>query len=345
MNEEKPVQKNPMRRYIVLGLLPGVVQAGVVALFLSLNDSLLGQSIQILFVGLGINVVCALLLYKLLIQRMDKTFDVLLENERRLLRGQPLLEPLSEDNEFVIVDRAFHRAADTVKKADKNRQDFISMVSHDLRSPLTSLAAMLSVLDSGVLGELPEKAQRRVRSAQANVERLMHLADELLDIRKLEEGKMDVSIEPRGLLAIIEKASQSVEDLADKKSVKIERPDKDVSVMADENRLIQVLINLLSNAIKFSHRDGVVTIRIEESTDEVEVQVIDRGRGMSLQNRSAVFDRFRQTESGRSAGGSGLGLNIAKAIVEAHDGAIGFDSREDQGSTFWFRIPRTPPAN
>lgn len=219
------------------------------------------------------------------------------------------------------------------------------MVSHDLRTPLTSLSAMLTVLESGVLGNLPERALNRLQSAQATLARLMQLVDELLDIRRLEEGKMDIAIRACDLLPIIDQSVQAVADLAEKKSVSFEKPDRSVRVLVDEKRIVQVLVNLISNAVKFSFKGGAVKIVIEENEEEVEVQVIDAGQGMSLKNRSAVFDRFRQTETGAATGGSGLGLNICKAIIDEHNGAIGFDSKEGVGSKFWFRVPKVPTTS
>jgi PAS domain S-box-containing protein len=226
------------------------------------------------------------------------------------------------------------------RAADRMKQRFIAIVSHDLRTPLSSISATLSVLLAGV-GTLPDAAKNVLQKAEASLERLMDLIRDLLDLEKLEAGKVVLDFGAVSASDVCIAACDSVEFLGRSLGVKIVRTHKDAALLGDERRLVRVLINLISNAIKFSPRGSSVTVAIEDLGALTEISVADQGPGIPLEDQELIFEKFRQSRSaGNSAvKGTGLGLAISKLIVEGHNGSIGVNSLVGEGSRFYIRIP------
>lgn len=231
-------------------------------------------------------------------------------------------------------------------EVEKLKKEFVAMVSHELRTPLTSIRGSLGLLAAGKLGQLPDKAWRAVTIAERNTVRLTSLINDILDLEKLEAGKMELHFQDVLLKTVIDRSIESVKVLAEQSEIALEvQPDGIFrAIRADPDRLVQVLVNLLSNAVKFSPRGSAITISVEESPGWATVAVLDRGRGIPEAFKQRVFERFQQVEQSdaKKKGGSGLGLAICKAIVEQHGGKIGVDSEEGKGSRFWFRLPVGP---
>lgn len=233
------------------------------------------------------------------------------------------------------------------KMLDQMKQDFVNMISHDLRTPLTGMRAFLDTLSAGAYGTLSEKGDKAANRIQSSLARLVNLVNDLLDIEKMEAGKMEMRFEPVMVSSIVNGGIDMVKSFAEQQRVLIEIVnDGDLEVVADGDRLVQVLQNLLGNAVKFSPSDSTVTVSWNANGEGLEVRVTDRGKGISQADCEAIFDRFRQASpdaASRAAdphrGGTGLGLAICKAIVEQHNGSIGVESQEGKGSTFWFRLP------
>ncbi len=228
------------------------------------------------------------------------------------------------------------------KRLERNKQDFVAMLSHDLRGPLTSLGTTFELLANGTYGETSEKLSRTVGRAQDGIKHLISLINELLDLEKLEAGEMDLKVRQVSVNALIQAAIGAVHGSAESKKVTVQTEEVSMKVYADEERLIRVLINLLSNAVKFS--DDGSTVRIEASEEDkfVEIRVIDRGPGISEDHLARVFEKYKQIsrEDYDVKKGSGLGLAICKAIIEAHRGTVGVKSSPGEGATFWLRIPK-----
>lgn len=229
------------------------------------------------------------------------------------------------------------------KATERLQRNFVSTVSHELRTPLTSIHGSLRLLLSGALGPVTADADAAVRIAERNTARLLSLVNDILDCERLDAGQ-DLRLAPVAVATLVGQAVESVQLLADEKALALERPDVSGTVQGDADRLVQVLVNLLANAIRFSPRHGVVTIAAAERFGSVEVTVRDRGRGIPADQRALVFEPFHQVDASdaRARGGSGLGLAICRRIVDRHHGAIGVESVEGEGSTFWFRIPAAP---
>jgi PAS domain S-box-containing protein len=229
------------------------------------------------------------------------------------------------------------------REVDRLKREFVSSISHELRTPLTSIRGSLGLLAGGVLGPLSPDAAEIVAVAERNVVRLIGLINDILDLERLEGGRLEMEFESVEAAAIVERALEAVRGFAGQSKVVlvVEPVSASVRVRADADRLVQVLVNLVSNAVKFSPAGGAVTVRVALALGMAEFQVEDRGRGVPPALREAIFERYRQVEASdsRRKGGVGLGLAICKSIVEQHGGAIGVRDAAETGSLFWFRIP------
>ena len=230
------------------------------------------------------------------------------------------------------------------RRIDRMKSEFISIISHELRTPLTSIRGSLGLLVGGAAGALPERTKRMVEIAHHNSERLVRLINDMLDMEKIESGKMRFDMRPLEVAALVDHAVDANAGYAEQYHVTLanEPIDPALRIYGDFDRLIQVMNNLLSNAAKFSPEGGQVVVVVSEHDGMLRVSVSDRGGGVPVEFRERVFERFSQADTSdtRKKGGTGLGLSISKAIVERHDGAIGFESEPGAGATFWFEVPR-----
>ncbi|MDR9436398.1 MAG: response regulator, partial [Thiohalophilus sp.] len=229
------------------------------------------------------------------------------------------------------------------KRIERIRDEFISTVSHELRTPLTSIRGSLGLL-SGNLGEqLPDQAHSLIEIAGRNTERLLHLINDILDINKIESGKMAFNYEPLPLAGFLQQALENNLSYAREFNValKLSTEDSETELYADEHRLMQVMNNLLSNAVKFSHAGGTVEIEARHQQHFVRISVTDHGKGIPAGFRDKIFQRFSQADASdsRNTGGTGLGLSIAQAIVEQHGGQLNYVSQPGIGTTFYFDLP------
>lgn len=229
------------------------------------------------------------------------------------------------------------------KEIERLKNEFVSTVSHELRTPLTSIRGSLGLVLGGVAGELPAQATAMVEIAYKNSERLVRLINDILDVEKIESGKMVFDMSPLELGPVIGQALEANLAYAAQLNVNIrlERPLPAVKVMADGDRLLQVLANLLSNAAKFSPAQDEVLITVTQKAGTVRISITDHGPGISDEFRKTIFQKFAQadTSATRQKGGTGLGLSISKAIVEKHNGLIGFENMPGAGTTFYFELP------
>lgn len=233
-----------------------------------------------------------------------------------------------------------------MKRMDRMKSEFVSTVSHELRTPLTSIRGSLGLIAGGIAGPLPAAAQGLVDIAKNNCERLIRLINDILDIEKIESGQMRLALQTVPLQPLLQQAVAANEGFAGQHgvSLRLQAPNAPVLVSVDTDRLTQVLTNLLSNAVKFSPKSEVVEIRLSGRAERVRVEVQDHGPGIPKEFRQRIFQKFSQADSSdtRQKGGTGLGLNISKAIVERMGGSIGFGSAPGGGTIFFFELPRIP---
>ena len=229
------------------------------------------------------------------------------------------------------------------KAADRLKNEFISTVSHELRTPLTSILGSLGLVKGGVAGEIPPQARAMLEIAHKNSERLVRLINDILDIEKIESGKMAFRLERAELMPLVEHAIDANRTYGEQFGVGfvVQEALPGVVVRVDPDRLTQVLTNLLSNAAKFSPRDRLVSVSVTRRGDQVRVAVSDTGPGIPQEFRHRIFQKFAQADSSdtRQKGGTGLGLSISKVIVERMGGRIGFETAPGAGTTFYFELP------
>jgi PAS domain S-box-containing protein len=229
------------------------------------------------------------------------------------------------------------------RRIDRMKSEFISIIGHELRSPLTSIRGSLGLLMGGAAGALPERAQRMVEIAQHNAERLVRLINDMLDMEKIESGKMRFDMRPLDVSGLVEQSIEANRGYGEQYSVTFSADpiENNLKVYGDFDRLMQVMNNLLSNAAKFSPAEGQVRVRVARRSTQVRISVSDLGPGIPESFRPRVFERFSQadTSDARQKGGTGLGLSICRAIVERHDGLIDFETVPGKGTTFWFELP------
>jgi CheY-like chemotaxis protein len=196
------------------------------------------------------------------------------------------------------------------------------------------------------MGELSAEARQMVSVAERNSVRLIALINDILDFEKLEHKKMEMEMRPMPLMRMLERSIETISAHAVQEDVTIELRCPNTLVLGDETRLAQVTLNLLSNAVKYSKRGGNVSVSADVLDGAVEIRVQDRGRGIASEMQHRLFQRFQQIDSSdaRTKPGTGLGLAICRAIIEQHGGSIGVESREGEGSTFWFRVRRASEA-
>lgn len=231
------------------------------------------------------------------------------------------------------------------KELDRMKSNFVSSVTHELRTPLVAIQKAISMLVDGTTGRVSETQEEFLSLADRNIKRLSVLINDLLDLSKLEAGRMEIRKELVSMEGLINEAVEGLRAWAETKSIKIEKriEGKIPDVYADFNRLIQVLNNLIGNAIKFTPQNGNITIEMKtrEGEGETEIAVQDTGIGITKEDLTRVFDKFYQTGERISAdiNGTGIGLSIAKEIVELHGGRIWAESERDRGARFIFTLP------
>ena len=246
------------------------------------------------------------------------------------------------------------------RKADERRkQEFLGMVSHELRTPLTALMGFLEIAmflirqyrgspGSNVEGLLTQ-IERILEQASGQIDIETRMVEDLLDASRLEVHQFEMSLQRENLVTIIQKVVTNQQQVARNRQIELMLPpDQVVSVMADAGRIGQVLTNYLTNALKYAPVDRTISVHLETTADVARVSVRDRGPGLTLAQQQQVWERFYQAAATRhygTDGGLGLGLPIAKAIVEQHQGQVGVESLPAQGSTFWFTLQLASPGN
>ena len=271
----------------------------------------------------------------------DRTLQGVFAAARDITERKQIEQMLQEKNvELEGAKSVAEQTVERLEEVERLKIGFLSTVSHELRTPLTSIRGSLGLLASGAVGELPTEVVEVVAVAERNAVRLMVLINDILDLERLETGTIELQFAQLPVEAILRRAMESLATFGQQHGVTVEAPEACCTIWGDADRIVQVLVNLLSNAVKFSPPGGVVTISVEPLEGWVEFRVTDHGRGVPVDYRRAIFERFRQVETSdaREKGGTGLGLAICKSIVEQHGGTIGVESKEGEGSTFWFRL-------
>jgi signal transduction histidine kinase len=249
-----------------------------------------------------------------------------------------LLEQLRHEHEETERER---EQVARLRALDRLQDSFVSSVSHELRTPLTCIRTSVDLLQA-TQAELTEDQKELVHTIRHHVNRLEGLVGDLLEITKLEAGQVTLSMQPTDLRPIARRAMESMRPLTGRKGQTIDlvEPEKMGLVDADRRRVEQILANILANAIKFTPKEGHIDVLVREWDQEVQICVADNGPGIAEHDQAHVFDKFYVVTDDRGLSGVGLGLYIARQMVELHGGRIWVESQVGVGSTFCFALPR-----
>jgi NtrC-family two-component system sensor histidine kinase KinB len=228
-----------------------------------------------------------------------------------------------------------------LKELDRLKSEFVMTASHELRTPLTGMEMSIELLGESATSKLDEKERQLFAAAREEILRLKALVNDLLDISKIEAGRMEMDFDQAVVAPLLEKAVALLKNQAQEKGIELSaRPEPDLPhVRADVNKITWVLTNLISNALRYTAAGGYVRLRAERVGPQVHISVADNGEGIPYEYQARVFDKFVQAKGEKAVGGSGLGLAISKEIVRAHGGTIWLDSTPGKGSTFTFTLP------
>ncbi|HYF94176.1 MAG TPA: response regulator [Symbiobacteriaceae bacterium] len=248
-----------------------------------------------------------------------------------------------QDEAGEIIGRIYvYRDITKETEVDRMKSDFIATVSHELRTPMTSIKGSLGLVLGGVAGPLPEEVRELLTIAMNNTDRLVRLINDILDISRIEAGKMEVRRTPQSVADAVARAVREMQGYADQRSITMTTvlPEDLPRVLADPDRIQQVLVNLLSNAVKFSDVGGTVSITAGREPSGVWVRVEDAGPGIAPEQQEQIFEKFHRVDNAasRRTGGTGLGLAICKAIIDEHGGQIWVESELGKGSAFTFSL-------
>jgi signal transduction histidine kinase len=293
------------------------------------------------FCALGAAVGLALIGAALQAHRMTRSLNVLSGAAAAVASGK-FREPIAikSRDEIGSLARSFNSMVGQLRRVEETRRDFFATVSHELRSPLTSIRGAAELLREGVPGPLNDKQKRLTDIVSVSSGRLLRLVNQILEMSRLQAGLLDLERSSLDLAELVDRAVEELHPLASEATVTLEceRIGSDFSYSGDLERLHQVLVNLGANAIRFTQPGGRVVARVIDAGPEFELQVEDTGVGIPADALPHIFDAYRQAH--RERGGTGLGLAIVRGIAEAHGGRVTVESREGKGSRFTVLLPR-----
>jgi signal transduction histidine kinase len=252
--------------------------------------------------------------------------------------------PVAGNDEVAVLGRSFNAMADRLRQHDEMKEEFFATLSHELRSPITSVREAGHLLADGVPGPLTPKQARLVDIVRRSTDRLLRLVNQILDASRLRAGVLPLEHVPLDLDWLVGRAMEELRPIAEEGKVTLarERVGSRFTVQGDEDRLVQVVVNLLANAVRFTPVGGRVTVRLIDAGPECEIQVEDTGVGIPAHELPHVFESYRQAHPGK--GGTGLGLAIVRGLVHAHGGRVTAESQEGKGSRFSVLLPRDRAA-
>lgn len=258
----------------------------------------------------------------------------------------PRATPVYEMGGTLIGATVILQEVTRLRRFDELKSNLVATVAHEFRTPLTSLRMAIHLCLEQAVGPVTEKQADLLHAAREDCERLQAMVDDLLDLSRMEAGRIELNRHAASPAILIKGAAETHRTLAEEQGIQLRTvlPTNDQEVFADPERIAIVLANLVSNALRHTQAGGQITITARPKNDRVRFEVTDTGVGIPQEYQSRVFDKFFRVP-GAPGGAAGLGLSIVKEIVEEHDGEIGLDSKEGEGSTFWFTLPCTTISN
>ncbi len=275
-------------------------------------------------------------LQKMLTAEESRSFEFRLKQDGKLVHTRwSCLYSQDTSELFAVVHNI-----EEEKRIETLKQDFVDMVSHDLRSPLSSMQVALDMIGQQAYGEISNDAQQEITGARKNLARLLDFVNDLLDFQKLKQGALQLDCDNAHVDGLVKSAVDLVKPALVAKEMKIEAIGEDILLYADSKKIVQMLTNLLANAIHYTPNKGKITVSWSQNSEAVEIAVTDTGPGIAEEYRKKIFEAFEQTPQAASKGeGTGLGLAICKLICDAHKGSISVESEIGKGSKFIVKIP------
>jgi signal transduction histidine kinase len=291
--------------------------------------------------ALGTAVALALVGTGLLAFRMTRSLRRLSEATAAVAAGS-FRDPIdaSGRDEIGALARSFNAMAAQLRRMDETKEEFFATLSHELRSPLTSVREAAHLLRDGVPGTLNPKQTRLVTLISRSTDRLLRLVNQILELSRLRAGVLPLARESVDMAQVVARGVEELRPQAEEAGLTLERERVGTrfDCVGDEDRLLQVVVNLVANAVRFTPRGGRVAVRLVDAGDELELQVEDTGVGIPAAALPHIFDSWRQAH--RDRGGTGLGLAVVRGIVQAHQGRVTVESSEGKGSRFSVLMPR-----
>ena len=270
--------------------------------------------------------------------------DILtVEREQGIQYYKFAITPVVTEAEEVVGAILLLQDVTKLKELDNLKSEFVATASHELRTPLTGMAMSLNLLAETTEDKLSESESELIDTAVEDVERLRGLVNDLLDLSKIESGKLELDFVDVAVNFLLDKAVSALNIQAEQNQVTLieQALSEDIKIKADANKIIWVLTNLIANALRYSDLGGEIKIGATSRSSWIEIYVADRGAGIPTEYQGKIFDKFVQVETEKDVGGSGLGLAICKEMVQAHGGRIWVDSTVGEGSTFTFTVPKS----
>ena len=304
------------------------------------------QALKITYITIGLAVIVSIIISFYNTRSINRPILLLQRRTKDIARGEfKKISDISSPPEIKELADDFNLMCERLKELDEMKKDFISHVSHNLRTPLTAIKEATSMLIEGTYADTPAKQQELLTITKEECERLIDSVSQILDLSRMEAKMMDYQLSESDLLTVIQKSVLKLAPIALRKKIDLElKPPSDLPpVKMDLERISQLMENLIGNALKFSSEGGKVVLSVyvkNYGKQFVEVAVADTGCGIPKENLEKIFDKFKRIDHGRETDrGTGLGLSIAKHIIADHGGKIWAQSKLGKGSTFFFTLP------
>jgi len=291
------------------------------------------------YIGVALNVLIAIALASYFSRAITARIAVMFTNTDRFAKHLPLLPEVGGDDELAALDSAFHKSVSEARNLERLRQEFLQMVTHDIRAPVTSVRTFLGNIETGIYGQLPPRLLESGKVAERSLSRVYAMVSDLLDLEKIDSGTMKLEPTSINIRSLCREAIDTISAEADRLGVSLSLDAQEVTTRGDEKRLLQVIVNLLGNAIKVAPAQSTVAVLTQVQDTEVKLSVVDQGPGIPDTDLGSVFERFSQVSTPRAAPGIGLGLAICKSLVELHGGTIQVCNNAEAGACFSFTIP------
>ncbi len=296
--------------------------------------------LRLSFLIMALNVLASFFLAFYLFKEITSRLSVISTNAKQFASGKELQPPLTGTDEIAELDKVFRSMARDVESTANQRQELVNMLTHDLRSPLTTIQGFFDLISTGAFGHLNEDGEKFVKVAERNSSVMMLLINDLLDIEKIKSGLMTLHTEDVEVSALFAEVKESTSAWIKQHGMELALEDSTFVVHADAEKINRVLYNLVSNAVRYSRSGDKISLSAQRRGNDVEIIVCDQGTGIPKDKLETIFERFQQVQGdGKAATGSGLGLSICRSIVQLHNGKIWVTSELEKGSTFHFTVP------